>query len=578
MQYLPENFRKCINILTKTTFTIEISNQALSLIADDIAVSRIVAEFELIDALITQTYSTQRYILFDKDNDKPNGITDINAYREVNPEAFDKNISGKEHKTTFTTDKNGKVTFLIYHDSDKPDWTEENINYINTITDILTICYARYYLVSLIQKSQMFDPMSGIPNAAGYLEFAKTLLSKGQLDQYNAYYFNLRRFRIVNRKYGKNETDKMIINCSKMLCAYAHEDECLGRLGGDNFVALIRRDRTKEFLDHIQNIELVGQINGVESSVVIKTVAGCYEIKENNPEELAFLIDKCAVAMSIAKNLANKPYLFYTDELNEMITKRHKALSYFPSALENKEFLVYYQPKVDTFTWELKGAEGLARWKIGNSVIPPGVFIPVLEEDGSICQLDFYMLERVCEAIRRWINEGLVPVKVSVNFSRMNLINPSFADDILNIIKKYDIPRELIMVEITETMDESEKGLLQKLMNRLDSEGISTAIDDFGTGYSSINILRDFPVDVLKLDKSFIDNHIDRPRDHIVLNNIVKMATELNIEVVMEGVETKEQLDFMKEIKCQTIQGFLFDKPMPEDEFKKKLVDRVYNI
>ena len=134
------------------------------------------------------------------------------------------------------------------------------------------------------------------------------------------------------------------------------------------------------------------------------------------------------------------------------------------------------------------------------------------------------------------------------------------------------------MVEITETMDEAEKGLLQKFMNRLDSEGISTAIDDFGTGYSSINILRDFPVDVLKLDKSFIDNHIDRPKDHIVLDNIVKMATELDIEVVMEGVETKEQYNFMKEIKCQTIQGYLFDRPLPEEEFKKKLVDRVYKL
>ena len=578
MQYYSDNFREFVSILTKNTNTLNVSNKAISLIADEITVSRITVEFYLIDTLITKQYKTVRYILFDKDNKDDGAITDIEAYKNAAPDKYEINKSGEEYKIDFTTEKNGKATFFIYHDSNMPKWTEDDIKFINIIKDILIICYARSYLTRLIDNSKLFDAMSGIPNAAGYLEFAKTTLSKGQLNNYNAYYFNLKRFRMVNRKYGKNETDRMIIDCSRKLAAFAEDDECIGRLGGDNFVALIKRERTKEFLDHIQNIELIGRINGVESSVIIKSVTGCYEIKENSPEELAFLIDKCAVAMNIAKNLSNKPYLFYTAELHEMVNKKQKALSYFPAALENKEFIVYYQPKVDTFSLELKGAEGLARWKIGDTVIPPGVFIPVLEEDGSICQLDFYMLERVCEDIQRWISEGLKPVKVSVNFSRMNLINPSFADDILSIISKYDVPKDLIMVEITETMDEAEKGLLQKFMNRLDSEGISTAIDDFGTGYSSINILRDFPVDVLKLDKSFIDNHIDRPKDHIVLDNIVKMATELDIEVVMEGVETKEQYNFMKEIKCQTIQGYLFNRPLPEEEFKKKLVDRVYKL
>ena len=578
MHYFAEANSDFVKILTDNPNSLEISNKAISLIAHDSAISRIAVEYDITDALYTHRSEHTRIILFDKDYKGPNAITNIKAYKEKNPETFEKNRSGTEYKKVYRTGNNGEATFFVYHDTELPEWNEEDLKYIDATVNLLILCYARAHLIDVLENMILFDPMSGIPSTEGFFKFARTMLTKGELNQYNSYYCNLKRFRVVNRKFGKKETDRMLIEYCRKINSFANENECIGRLGGDNFVALIKKERTEEFLEFIQGVEICGEINGIETPAIIRAVAGCYEITTNTPDEISYLIDKCGIAMNIAKHVAKKPYLFYTAELNDMMINRHKTISYFPDALANKEFLVYYQPKVDTFTQEIKGAEGLARWKRGEKIYSPGIFIPVLEEDGSICQLDFYMLERVCEDIRRWLDLGIEPVRISVNFSRMNLTDPRFAEKILEIIEKYSIPKNLIEIEITETLDEAEKGLLQKFMNKLNDEGILTAIDDFGTGYSSINLLREFPVDVLKLDKSFVDSHIDRPKDYIVLDNIVKMATDLNIEVVMEGVETKEQLDFMREIKCHYIQGYIFDKPMPEPEFREKMIKGSYNI
>jgi EAL domain-containing protein (putative c-di-GMP-specific phosphodiesterase class I) len=177
-----------------------------------------------------------------------------------------------------------------------------------------------------------------------------------------------------------------------------------------------------------------------------------------------------------------------------------------------------------------------------------------------------------------WIEKGIEPVRVSVNFSRKHLDNPMLADEIIEIIDKYDVPRRYIEVEVTETMDEQEKGKLSVFMNRMRAANIMTAIDDFGTGYSSLEILRNYPIDVLKIDKSFIDDEEITENDSIVLSNIIKMAKELNMEVITEGVETWKQVEFLHKMECNLVQGFLFDKPMPVADFEDKIRMRRYDV
>jgi len=282
------------------------------------------------------------------------------------------------------------------------------------------------------------------------------------------------------------------------------------------------------------------------------------------------------MAMNIAKHIYKKPYLFETPELRKKSYQQKQIVSGFMEALNRGEFCVYYQPQVHTQSLSVVGAEALARWKQGGKIISPAEFIPIIEQTGLVCALDFYVLEQVCKDIRKWMLMGITPIKVSVNFSRKHLSNPNLAKDIMNILEKYEMESKYIEIELTETVDEAEAGLLIRFMEDMKQHRVSMAIDDFGTGYSSLNRLRSFPVDVLKVDKSFIDNLEER--DRIVLSNIIHMANQLQMEVVAEGVETMEQMEYLKENRCHIVQGFLFDKPMPKEQFESRLRIGSYSL
>jgi EAL domain-containing protein (putative c-di-GMP-specific phosphodiesterase class I) len=256
--------------------------------------------------------------------------------------------------------------------------------------------------------------------------------------------------------------------------------------------------------------------------------------------------------------------------------QQKQVISVFNDALRNGEFTPFYQPKVNTKTNTLVGAEALARWIRDGNLISPGDFIPVLEGDYRICELDFYMLEQVCKDLRRWIDEGMEPVCISTNFSRRNLSDPDFSKRITELISCYDIPKQYIEVELTETFSAEENKLLGRFINDMHDVGILIAIDDFGTGYSSLNLLREIPADLLKLDKSFIDGHTGAKRDSVVVSNIAKMANELNMGIIAEGVERREQVEFLQSVNIDMAQGYLYDKPLTKADFEKRLKDKIY--
>ena len=260
---------------------------------------------------------------------------------------------------------------------------------------------------------------------------------------------------------------------------------------------------------------------------------------------------------------------------------RQKEVSQmFPKALENREFVVYYQPKVTLSDNQLCGSEALVRWFRGGAMVPPMSFIPVLEREGSVCKLDFYVLEQVCLDIQNWLSRGIEPVRVSVNFSKIHLQNPHLADEILAVLKKYDISPKYIEVELTEMSGYESYETLSCFVQTMRENGVSTSIDDFGTGYSSLNLLKDLNVDIIKLDKSFLKNmEKHRENDVIVIKNIVNMVNDLDMEVIAEGVETQKQAEFLRGINCRMAQGFLFDRPLPRAEFEKRLSgDHVYDL
>ena len=249
----------------------------------------------------------------------------------------------------------------------------------------------------------------------------------------------------------------------------------------------------------------------------------------------------------------------------------------FEEALAGDEFRIYLQPKVDTLTGKIVGAESLARWFCNGIVLYPTEFVPILEREGMVAHLDLYVLKKTCEYLKNWIDKGIEPVQVSVNFSRKDLEYKNLAKEITDIIDSYGIDRNLIEIEVTETASEDERILMTSFLSTLKEQRVATAIDDFGTGYSSLSTLRDFPVSVIKIDRSFINNEELNRSDEIVLKNIVSMANELGIAVVTEGVERPDQTRLLNSVGCHVVQGFLYDNPMPMEDFEKRLVKGSYN-
>ena len=433
-----------------------------------------------------------------------------------------------------------------------------------------------HYLKDMfVLKAAETDSMTGLVNASGFRTYINRMRAEGILTEYNAFYLNLKNFGLVNKKYGKEEGDNIIVRYAEHLMDYVEEDECAGRLSGDNFILMVHKEKTDNVLKLTQGVKIPAFVAGQEEMVIIQAVAGCLDI-DNAEMDSEGILGRCATALNTARYEDHQPYLFSSPEMHKKMIHRKQILAVFKDALENGEFRPYYQPKVNTETNTLAGAEALVRWIRDGKMITPGEFIPVLETNESICVLDFYIFEQVCKDIRKWLNEGIEPVRISTNFSRMNLSDPKFSLHINNILDNYSIPKKYIEVELTETLSGDENERLGRFIADMHDANIAMAIDDFGTGYSSLNLLRDYSADVLKLDKSFIDGHTGTKRDSVVVSNVAKMATELDMSVITEGVEKWDQVEFLKSVNINMVQGYLFDKPLEKDEFEKRLKNKAY--
>ena len=245
----------------------------------------------------------------------------------------------------------------------------------------------------------------------------------------------------------------------------------------------------------------------------------------------------------------------------------------FPEALRNEEFRIYYQPKIDLHTGALAGAEALCRWFRGGRIIMPGTFIPTLEESTDICKLDFYMLDHVCRDIRRWMDAGKSVVRISVNLSRRHMMDVDLLQTIIDIIDRNHVPHQYLEIELTETTTDVEFRALKRVVRGLQAAGIYTSVDDFGVGYSSLNLIREIPWNVLKIDRSFLPARNDSPDSpqSIMFRHVIAMAKELGLSCIAEGVETQNQVELLRENRCVLAQGFFFDEPLPEPVFEEKL-------
>ncbi len=409
-------------------------------------------------------------------------------------------------------------------------------------------------------------------NEGMYLRYAKEIRLRGHLSEYSAFYFNVEGLSAISEKYGMQESRKVLRQYMEVLSRFANNDEFLGYLGGDNFAALIKLARTDTFRRFIMDVSIETVYRGKLMEHHLSAVAGIWEIGED-VAQIARVINNPALAFIEAKYILYQPYVSIASGQVSRANQQKEVTDAFAEAISKREFEVYYQPKIHAVTHELVGAEGLVRWRRGGKIVSPGVFIRPLEQTGDILQLDYHVLQTICRDISGWQKKGIPVVPISSNFSRRNLLDEDLAENIEYIINRSGIDKELIEVEIQETNDSEEYDFMRDFMTDLCSRGIHTAVDNFGSGYASIRALQKLAVDTIKIDRSFINTDDFSQKDEIVLTHIVRMAKELGIKVIMQGVEREDQLNFVTGAGCDIIQGYYFDRPLKKADFENRLIE-----
>ena len=457
-------------------------------------------------------------------------------------------------------------------------FVSDDFDTLNFLIEIVYVILGRARMSALLSEIPVTDTMTGVPNSAGFMKFGHVLIAKNIMHHYMAMFINIKNFKFINQAIGPRNGDKLITAFAQAVRAHLdRKEEIVARLGGDNFMVLVKKDKEEEFLRFINSIQLKINIGPSTRMFDISVRAGVYMIEPDS--SMNDVMANSNIALNIARGAVKEDIVYFRPEMREASLHEKEVSNQFRQALVKREFVVYYQPKVDLETNTLCGCEALVRWFQSGRVVPPMSFIPILEQEGSVCDLDFYVFEQVCKDLRGWIDAGLDPVRVSSNFSKVHLLSKTLAQDILNIIQKYDVPPDLIEIELTEMSSHDDNLTLGNFINTMHEAGVHTSIDDFGTGYSSVNLLKELQVDMIKLDRSFLNEmELRTPKEEIVIRNIVNMIRELGMEVIAEGVETKGQAEFLKGIHCTLVQGFLYDKPIPKEEFDERLKKRVYEI
>lgn len=463
-----------------------------------------------------------------------------------------------------------KANYSFMQSKSGQDWSEEEVQQIEAFEKLIYTFCDRSYASTIAKDLSMFDNDLMVYPLTFFLATVKNLIRQGRIGEFGGVYFNIKHFSSINDRFGRDCATNIMKQFIHGIQEKILYEECICRVGGDNFVVLFKKDNLNIIKNYLSGMPIT--FNDGET-VTVTTTAGYYMILEAT-ESATDVMDRISTAYQLAKSVYKRPFLFYDDEIMQHQTHVKEIEMMFPSAIENEEFKVFYQPKTQLNNYQLAGAEALCRWFRNGKVISPGEFIPVLEGSKAICTLDFYMLDHVCRDIRRWLDEGREAVKVSVNLSRLHLGDEDLLESILRIIDKYKVPHHFIEIELTETTTDVDYKELKKIVYGLREQDISTSVDDFGVGYSSLNLIREMPWNVLKIDKSFLPTQEEEDNDPSkvkMLRHIITMSQDLGLECIVEGVETAEQVKLLKDCKCYLAQGFYFDRPLPVKEFEQKL-------
>jgi len=373
--------------------------------------------------------------------------------------------------------------------------------------------------------------------------------------------FDIRKFKIVNDLYGEKFGDQILDFIKRQLKEICHEEQYFINLRSDVFMVVTEYDKEEDLVEFIKRLD--ARINKYKD-VKLQMSYGVYTV-EDKKMELRQMEDRAAMARKAAKGNILTNILFYKEQFKESLYNRKFIEENMQAAIAERQFMMYLQPKYSITRNEIIGAEALVRWlHPQRGMVFPNEFIPIIEENGFIKRVDYYIWEEACRFIRKCEDAGIKSCPISVNVSRVHLHDNECVKVLSDMIDEYRISKGLLELEITETADDQQVSL--KALE-LKEEGFTLLMDDFGSGYSSLNILLETPFDVIKLDKKFMENMMVSGKGRLILEQVVSMADKLDLGLLAEGVETKEQIELLQSIGCDQVQGYYYAKPMPEDEF-----------
>ena len=509
---------------------------------------------------------------------------------EANKNTIEENIKNGVSGTRTLQTSNGKY-YMVYEAIGVNDWAivtfipskaiagEINNALLTTfilsiivIFIILSICI--YIVISNNKKQKKLfeyayiDPVTKKGNIYYFRKKGQEIIEKRkpkeiELKQYIVV-LDINKFKLINKTYGYKVGDIILKGIAEEIENLLGKESLICRLSNDYFAALFEFKENIHYLlekmvRHIENLKVVDTVYNLSTNI------GVYKLT-NGDRNISEILDRAIMAHSVSKEDVFDKFRIFDEKIEKELEKESKIEHEMYQALKDKEFKVFYQPKFYAKKETLYGAEALVRWERKGEMIPPSEFIPLFEKNKFILQLDLYIFEQVCSDIKTWKEQlGVEPV-ISVNISREHFLEDDFLEKYMLIVSKYGINTNKIDIEITESAT-IEAGInIIEIMKNIKKLGFFISIDDFGTGYSSLSTIQDMPADILKIDKSFVDR-IGKS-DKNIIDYILTMAKELNLITIAEGVETKEQRDYLLAKGCDIIQGYYYAKPMPKDEFE----------
>ncbi len=414
------------------------------------------------------------------------------------------------------------------------------------------------------------DELTGLYNKSHFCEKVADRINTHLNVEYLIVVIDIQHFKLVNDIMGREAGDVVLRKMAGELKAYMPDDSVYGRIGGDRFALCVPANWYSDER-FIEIAEKATRFNSSEEYPLYCSI-GVYAIHDRLMGVDA-MIDRAVMALSSTKGQYANKITHYDDKFREGLIEERELVGQLSEAIESGQITIYLQPQISQDTGKAYGAEALVRWEHPEKgLIPPARFIPQLEKNGQIFKLDMCVWERTCELLARWKARGITDIALSVNISPRDFFYCDIYDVFTGLVKKYDIPPNMLRLEITETAIMNDFDAQKLLVRKLQDAGFVIEMDDFGSGYSSLNMLKDLVVDIIKMDMAFLDESSDEWRAKAIMELILGLGKKLSLPVIAEGVETKEQLEFLNSIGCTLYQGYYFDRPLPIKKFEDKYI------